>query len=101
MSEEKKKRGFDVNRKAVALSYSFDEAAPKVVAKGQGFIAQKILENAKNADVPVYEDKELVEELNKIDLGSNIPPELYEVVAQVLVFVSDLDRKEELRRRAR
>lgn len=86
-----------INQKAVALSYSQDDIAPKVIAKGQGYVAQKILEKGQNLDVPVYQDSGLVEELNKIDLGANIPPELYEIVAEVLVFVSDLDRIEEIK----
>lgn len=90
----------DLNQKAVALSYKSTDVAPKVVAKGQGYVAQKILENAQNSKVPVYEDAKLVDELSKIDLGNNIPPELYEVVAQVLVFISDLDRLEEIKRNA-
>lgn len=76
--------------RAVAIKYSPTDMAPRVVASGKGYVADKILENATN--VPVYKDSALVEELTKIDLGDNIPPELYEVVAQVLVFISDLDK---------
>lgn len=90
----------DINKKAVAVSYTDKDIAPRVVAKGQGYVAQKILENASVSDVPVYEDKALAEELSRVDLGDNIPPELYEVVARVLVFISDLDRLEEIKRRA-
>jgi len=82
-------------QKAVALNYDPNEHAPKVVAKGAGVVAEKILENRQ--DVPVYQDAQLVEELTKMDLGEHIPPDLYEVVAQVLIFVSDLDRMEQLR----
>nr|WP_317356510.1 EscU/YscU/HrcU family type III secretion system export apparatus switch protein [uncultured Tyzzerella sp.] len=97
MKEEKQIK----DKKAVALKYNPQMSAPKVVAKGQGYLAEKILENAKENKVTVYEDKALVEELEKIDLGLNIPPYLYEVVAQVLLFVSDLDKKEEYRRNGR
>jgi len=90
----------DIKQKAVALSYKKEDIAPKVVAKGQGYIAQKILSSAKDTDVPIYEDAELVEELSKIDLGDNIPKELYQVVAQVLVFISDIDKREELKKNA-
>lgn len=86
------------NQKAVALSYKKSEKAPIVAAKGEGFVAEKILEVAKKENIPVVKDEKLVNELNKIDLGENIPPELYQVVAEVLVFVSDLDRQEELKR---
>lgn len=86
------------DKKAVAIKYNPQMTAPKVVAKGKGYVAEKILENAKDANVTIYEDKALVEELDKIDLGLNIPPYLYEVVAQVLVFVSDLDKREQYRK---
>lgn len=94
------KKNFNANQKAVALSYNANDISPRVVAKGKGFIAEKILENAEKSDVPVYEDAALADELTKIDLGGNIPPELYEVVAQVLAFISDLDRLEEIKRNA-
>lgn len=89
---------FDRNKKAVAINYKPGDRSPKVVAKGQGYIAGKILENAKTSDIPVYEDESLTQELMNVELGENIPPELYEVVAQVLVFVSDLDRIEQLKK---
>ncbi len=85
-------------KKAVALKYDNSKAAPTVEAKGKGKVAQRILDKAKEADVPVFEDKNLVEELTKLDLGNNIPPELYEVVAQILVFISDLDELEGYKR---
>ena len=89
-------------QKAVALSYHADkDVAPRVVAKGQGYVAQKILEHGEMADVPVFEDADLTEELTRLDLGENIPPELYEVVAQVLAFISNLDKYEEIRQRAK
>ena len=81
-----------IRQKAVALKYNPDEHAPKIAAKGAGVIAEKILEEAEKADITVYEDASLVEELTRMDLGQHIPPELYEVVAQVLIFISDLDR---------
>ncbi len=87
-------------QKAVALKYAPTDAAPKVVAKGAGTIAEKILEKGRDADVPVYQDAKLTEELTRLDLGENIPPELYEVVAQVLIFISDLDKLELYRREA-
>ncbi len=85
-------------KKAVAIKYNRGDVAPKVIAKGKGYVAEKILDNADTNLIPVYEDKVLVDELSKIDIGSNIPQELYEVVAQVLVFISDLDKKEKFRR---
>lgn len=90
MSEEKKKR-----KKAAAIQYAPGEPAPTVIAKGKGVIAEKILEKAEEANLPVYKDEKLVEELTKIDIGDYIPPELYTVVAEILVFVTDLDRMRE------
>ncbi len=86
------------NKRAVAIKYTNGDAAPKVVAKGQGYVAEKILEKANDAIIPVYKDEKLVKELSSVEIGSNIPQELYEVVAQVLVFISDLDKLEKYRK---
>lgn len=88
------------DQKAVALRYSVGDSAPKVVASGQGYVAERIIERAEEHDVPVYEDRALVEDLTRLDLGDDIPPELYEVVAQVLIYVADLDKKEGYKRSA-
>ncbi|MCL2603975.1 MAG: EscU/YscU/HrcU family type III secretion system export apparatus switch protein [Defluviitaleaceae bacterium] len=87
----------NLRQKAVAVKYDPEDVAPKIMAKGAGLVAERIIENAKLADVPVYKDTALAEELTRIDLGANIPPELYEVVAQVLIFISDLDKRETLK----
>lgn len=80
------------NKKAIALSYQPSEPAPKIVASGQGKIAEKIIETAKESNVPIHKDAKLTESLSSFDIGEYIPPDLYEVVAQVLVFVDDMDR---------
>lgn len=85
-------------QKAVALSYTRGEAAPSVVAKGQGYVAEKIMKTAKDEHISIVKDTKLVEELIKIDLGDNIPPELYQVVAEILIFISNMDKQEEYRR---
>jgi len=82
----------DINKRAYALKYNIGEISPKVVAGGRGYLAEKILERAREHDIPTYYSPDLVMELEKIDIGDNIPPELYEVVAQVLVFIGNLDR---------
>jgi len=87
-------------QRAVAINYSPEEIAPKILAKGAGLIAEKILENATDSDVPVYKDAALIDELTKLDLGEHIPPDLYEVVAQILIFISDMDKLETMRRRS-
>ena len=99
MTENKK--NINPKQKAVALSYNAEkDVSPRVIAKGKGYVAQKILEHGEKADIPVYEDASLTEELTRLDLGENIPPELYEVVAQVLAFISNIDRYEEIKHRA-
>lgn len=77
---------------AVALAYIPGERAPKILATGKGAVAEKIIEVAEENDVPQYEDSELAETLSKLEIGEMIPPELYEVVAEILVFVNDMDR---------
>ncbi|MCD8139468.1 MAG: EscU/YscU/HrcU family type III secretion system export apparatus switch protein [Planctomycetaceae bacterium] len=73
---------------AVALRYNEDkDAAPRVLAKGAGNVAQKILDIAEEAKIPVREDPDLVEALAKLDVGSLIPTELYPAVAEVLAYV--------------
>jgi FlhB HrpN YscU SpaS Family. len=64
-----------------------------VVAAGRGVIAEKIIEKARKAKIPVYEDERLAESLSELKLGSEIPYELYDVVAEVLAFISRLDGK--------
>ena len=80
-------------QKAVALKYNPEtDDAPKVLAKGVGQVAERIIEKAEG--IEVIEDAALVEDLTRLDIGDNIPPELYEVVAQILVFISELDKTE-------
>lgn len=75
-------------RLAVALGYEPGTAgAPEVLAKGAGFLAERILELAGRSKVPVRRDADLVEALSWLDVGAEIPPELYEAVAEVLAFV--------------
>lgn len=87
-------RSADSKRKqAVALKYQAGTMeAPKVVAKGKGYVAENILKTAKEHDIPVQEDPSLVEVLGKLDLNQQIPPELYQVVAEILAFVYRLDK---------
>jgi flagellar biosynthesis protein len=64
-----------------------------VVAKGAGLLADRIIEIAKEYNIPLYEDPDLVEVLARIDLGNVIPPQLYQAVAEVLAFVYNLNRR--------
>ena len=77
---------------AVAIQYDPGDAAPKILATGKGHVAQKIIEEAKKADVPFYKDSKLADTLSRLEIGEAIPPELYEVVAEILVFVDDMDK---------
>lgn len=80
-------------KEVAAIRYSPDQnKAPEVVALGKGDVAEKILEAAEDAGVPIYHDPTLAHTLNMLDIGDEIPPELYEVVAEVLVFINSLDR---------
>ena len=77
---------------AVAIAYEPVDEAPKILATGKGEIAEKIIEKAKEEDVPFYKDSKLANTLSKLEIGDMIPPELYEVVAEILVFVDKMDR---------
>jgi flagellar biosynthesis protein len=74
------------NQLAVALHYD-KTGAPRVVAKGRGTLGAKIIEVAKANDIPIEENEILAGALSKIELGDEIPAELYKAVAEVLVFV--------------
>ncbi|MBP8128545.1 MAG: EscU/YscU/HrcU family type III secretion system export apparatus switch protein [Candidatus Hydrogenedentes bacterium] len=81
-------------RKAVALRYdAAQDAAPRVVAKGTGLIAERILELAREHDVHVHEDPALVGLLAKLDIDAPIPETLYRAVAEVLAFVYRLNKR--------
>lgn len=85
---EKKK-----NLTAVALEYTPDEdAAPKVIASGKGVLAEKIINKAGDNKIPVHKDSKLADTLSRLEIGQEIPPELYEVVAEILVFVDAMDK---------
>ena len=88
--QENKRPG--VNPLAVAISYAAGEsAAPQVVAKGKGLIAEAIIAQAKAAGVYVHESKDLVALLMQVDLDQQIPPDLYRAVAEVLAFIYMLE----------
>ena len=81
-----------ITQKATALKYnSQTDSAPVVKAKGMGIIADRIIEIAKENNIPIKEDPDLVEILMQIDVDKEIPPELYKVVAEILAFVYRLN----------
>ncbi|MBF0506627.1 MAG: EscU/YscU/HrcU family type III secretion system export apparatus switch protein [Nitrospirae bacterium] len=84
----------DIRKKAAALRYNVKEdTAPRVVAKGSGAIAEKILSIAKEHNIPLRDDPQLVEVLSALDLYQEIPPDLYKAVAEVLAFVYKMTKK--------
>jgi len=89
-------------RRAVALRYDpATDSAPVLIAKGKGYLAEKIIELAKQHNIHVQADPVLVELLMELDLSQQIPPQLYKVVSKVLTTVyrvnQDLARKKGLR----
>ena len=79
-------------KQAIALEYDPSGEAPRVIASGKGALAERIIEKAKEADVPVHRDDKLAETLSRLEIGDMIPPELYEVVAEILIFVDSMDK---------
>lgn len=78
-------------KKAVALRYDPEkDNAPVVLAKGYGELAERIIKIAKERNIPVVEDKDLISALIKVEVFEEIPPELYRAVAKVLVFIKTL-----------
>ena len=89
---------FDANkgtaRKAVALKYGANDAAPVVVASGMGYMAEKIVETAADAGVPIYEDNSLATALAQLKLGQEIPEELYKAIVEIYVYFLNFDPNE-------
>ncbi|NLJ97740.1 MAG: flagellar biogenesis protein [Tissierellia bacterium] len=89
MKKEKK----NLIKKAVALTYKEQHTIPKIIGKGKGKIADKLLEIGEKEGIEIYEDKELVEDLYRLDINEAIPPELYEAVSRIIVFIYYLDKE--------
>lgn len=84
----------DIRKKVAAIRYApGKDTAPKIVAKGSGAVAERILEIAREHNVPLKEDHQLVEVLSRLDLYQEIPPDLYKAVAEVLAFVYKMTKK--------
>jgi len=81
-------------KKAVALKYEpHRQEAPIVTAKGQGLVAEKIIEVAKKKHIPIKDDPDLVQILSQLELGDQIPSSVYQVVAEIFVFIYHLNNK--------
>lgn len=89
MAEKKAKNPLKSTlKKAVALGYNKEkDGAPKVLASGQGVIAENIIAAAKENNIPIKEDKDLIEILSKIDIDQEIPPNLYRAIAEIFSFL--------------
>lgn len=90
--EEYKEQNRKKPKQAVALEYDPKDIAPRILAIGKGQVAERIIETAKKEDIPIHRDEKLAKTLSKLEIGDTIPPELYEVVAEVLVFVDRLEK---------
>ena len=81
-------------KKAVALGYNrSQDNAPKVLASGAGEIANKIINLAKEHDIPIKEDPDLIEILSKVEVDQEIPPNLYKAVAEIFSFLYKITNK--------
>jgi flagellar biosynthesis protein len=81
-----------MNKTAIALSYNPMDNAPRIIASGKGHLADKIIKAAGEQSIPIHKDEQLAGTLSKLEIGDAIPPELYEIVADILVFVDHMDR---------
>ena len=81
------------NRKAVALAYETNGAAPRITGQGEGFVAEAILAKAEEFGIPTRIEPELVEFLMQLKLNELVPPKLYAAVAEVLAWAYEIDGK--------
>ena len=79
-------------KQAIALEYDPSDEAPRVIASGKGALAERIIEKAKEADVPIHRDDKLADTLSRLEIGDMIQTELYEFVAEILIFVDSMDK---------
>jgi len=80
----------------IAAAIRYDAArddAPRLTAKGQGHVAERIIELARQHNIPVRSDKALIQILSQLDIDRHIPPELYKAVAEILAFVYSANEK--------
>lgn len=86
------------SRQVVALRYEpKKERAPRVVAKGRGYLADKILDLAREHNIPVRQDRNLLQILSRLDLNDEIPQEIYKAVAEILAFIYRLTNRQPVR----
>ena len=84
----------DRHKQAVALRYEAKkDRAPRMIGKGRGFLAERILELAREHNIPIRHDKNLLQILSRLDLNQEVPPEVYQVAAEILAFVYRLSNR--------
>lgn len=94
MPEQSKGKSAGKQKRAVALGYDPQHgAAPEVIAKGRGKTAQRIIDTANQHKIPLYEDVLLAEALENVEIGQNVPENIYNVVAQVFAFIYMIDKE--------
>lgn len=87
------------NLKAVALAYDQQTSkAPKVLAKGEGYLAEQIIKKAREFDIPLFSSKPIVESLLTLEVDEEIPPKLYQAVIEVFVWLYKTEKKTQLSR---
>ena len=87
------KKDNELRKEAIALSYDMEKSdAPKIAAKGKGFVAEEIVRRAKESEIPIQEDPSLVEVLSKLEINEQIPENLYQAVAEIFAFIYRTDQ---------
>ena len=86
-----------INIKAAALKYkAYEDNAPKVIAKGKGKLAEQIIKKAKEFDVPLFQNEALADMLLNVEVGEEIPPELYKAVVEVFIWLRKLEERAQI-----
>lgn len=86
-----------LTQKAVALAYEQNkQRAPKVLAKGEGLLAQRIIEKAKEYDIPLFQSQALVDSLINLEIDEEIPPKLYQAVVEVFIWLYKTESKAQI-----
>ena len=84
-------------KQAVAMKYkAYEDSAPKVIAKGNGEIAKKIIQKAKEYDIAIFQNPELTQMLMNVEIDEEVPPKLYEAVVEVFVWLHKTEKKAEM-----
>jgi flagellar biosynthesis protein len=86
-----------MNPKAVAMKYkAYEDNAPKVIAKGSGEIAKKIIEKAKEFDISIFQNPELTDMLMNVEIDEEVPAELYKAVVEIFIWLHKTEQKAQL-----